>query len=181
MAASGAVANAQQTRAKPTEPALPPPVIERLSREPTTLFDMGMKRLRRLALEATTRLAPVGGKPPSARVWYKPDSGTIEIRFEAPLPATPVLGQSCNDYRARAIRETLAIYRVAYPVNLSYSERVRRRFGLLFAHEPLLSGTEAIAVGQKLAELTFVTLAYMDSAGAQTLSCRGPLVAPTRQ
>lgn len=161
--------------------AAEPAVIERLASEPTTLFDMGMKRLRSLALEATLRITAPSDQATTSRVWYRTETKSIEIRFELRVSAQPIGEPLCRETQTRVINETFSIGRTAYLVNLSRAERVRRRLGLIFAHEPIESGKDAIAIGERLAELTFVEIAYLDRLGAVQQSCRISLAVSERQ
>ena len=156
---------------RPAE-AAPPPIIDRLAKESTTLFDMGMKRLRRLALDAAQRFTPPGASTTTSRVWYRPETATIELLFQMRSPQTPPTAQQCLEARRRAISETFLIGRTLYATNLSFGERVRRRLGLIFAHEPLQNGKEVIAIGERLAELTFVEVAFIDPQGNVVRNCR---------
>jgi len=160
---------------RPAE-AAPPPIIDRLAKESTTLFDMGMKRLRRLVLDAAVRISSPGTAAntpaPASRVWYRADTATIEILFQFRISGAPPTAQQCMETRRRAITDTFSIGRTIYTVNLSFGERVRRRLGLIFAHEPLESGKEVIAIGERLSELTFVEISYIDARGDIVQRCR---------
>ncbi len=158
-----------------------PAVIDRLYKEPTTLFDMGMKRLRAAAFDAAVRTTAPSQRTPLSRVWYRTDTQSIDIRFEIRAGAEPPTERLCQETRTLLVNEIFSIGRTAYAVNLSRAERVRRRLGLIFAHEPLDSGNEVIAVGQRLAELTYVEIVYVDAKGTALHSCRTSLAVSERQ
>jgi hypothetical protein len=158
-----------------------PPVIERLSKEPTTLFDSGMKRLRLFALEAATRIAPRSSPVLTTRVWYKADTGTIEIRYVFRTPTDTPSTKQCQALHVQAVNEVFSVETLSYSANISPREGVIRRLGLIFAHEPIESGNEAIAVGERLSEITFLEIVYIDAQGEVTQSCRSDVATRPRQ
>jgi len=165
----------------PSSHAAAPPVIERLSKEPTTLFDSGMKRLRLFALEAANRIAPKSAPVLATRVWYKADTGTIEIRYVFRAPTDTPSTKQCQSLHTQAVNEVFSVETLSYSVNISPRERVVRRLGLIFAHEPMESGKEAIAVGERLSEITYLEIVYIDAQGDVTQSCRNGVAARPRQ
>jgi hypothetical protein len=158
-----------------------PPVIDRLYKEPTTLFDMDMKRLRSAAFDAAARMTAPSERTPTSRVWYRVETQSIEIRFEVVARVDQPSPRLCQETRTRLLTDVFSIGRTAYSLNLSRAERIRRRLGLIFAHEPLTDGKEVIAVGQSLAEHTFLEVAYVDGRGATLQSCRAAVAATEPQ
>jgi len=158
-----------------------PAIIERLSKEPTTLFDSGMKRLRLFALEAATRIAPKSAPVVTTRVWYKADIGSVEIRYVFRAPTDTPSGKQCQALHAQAVSEVFSVETLAYLVNISPRERIIRRLGLIFGHEPLESGKEVVAVGERLSEITFLEIVYIDVQGDVAQSCRNAVAVRPRQ
>lgn len=161
--------------------AADPTVIEHLRKEPTTLFDIGMKRLRAAALDAAARINARQDGHAAARVRYEPEPQIIGIRFEVTGSAVDLTPRVCQEFRAAVIRDTFAVNRTVFSGDLSFTERIRRRLGLIFAHEPVGSGIEHIAIGQRLAEVTVVEVVLARPDGGGRVSCRGSLVAPDRR
>lgn len=160
-------------------PAADPPVIEMLRREPTTLFDMGIKRLRRAALDTALRMTTRDGRNTLARVRYAPERPAIEIRLETTAPEAQHTARGCQDIRIAAIRDMFSIGRTAYAQPLSFSEQLRRRLGLIFAHDPIGADTAYITIGQRVAEITRVDV-LLTRAGAEPVGCGGFLALPER-
>ena len=183
LAAAVIAAIATQAPVTPAEAAGEPmpPVIDRLYKEPTTLFDMGMKRLRSASFDAAARITAPSERTPTSRVWYRVETQSIEIRFEVLARVDQPSPRLCQETRTRLLTEVFAIGRTAYFLNLSRAERIRRRLGLIFAHEPLTDGKEVVAVGQSLAEHTFLEVAYVDGRGGTLQSCRAAVAAAEPQ
>lgn len=148
-----------------------------LQKEPMTLFDAGMKSLRRLALDGAEKVSVASGLPTTSRVSYKDSEARITIAFEFTVKATETpekMRKDCAEYRRKSILRMFRIGRSDYGFELSVSERIRRRIGGQFAHEPTISMTETIALGEQLGNLTYfqVTLAT-DGEPAFTVTCQG--------
>lgn len=158
-----------------------PVIIERLRQEPSTLFDVGMKRLRRAALDAALRITAPTDRPTTSRVWYKPDTGTIEVRFDIYSRIHPVSKQTCWDVRARAIRETFSIGRTSNIVTISFDARIKRRLGQFFAHEVVDNVNEIISTGQRLAEITNLEVVFVNSPDVVAVNCRASLAHPSQK
>lgn len=159
--------------------ATEPEVILRLQKEFPTRFDLGMSRLRRAAIDAAPRLAAGSPFDPLVRVWYDPKVGTIEIRFRFEgLAGDALTMERCGEMRKTAIRETFRVGRTFYAQPMSFDERVRRRLGSQFAREPVNGAKEVIALGQRLAELTYLGVALVDGAGGRTITCRARVAVP---
>ena len=156
-------------------PAQEPPLLKYLQQEPATLFDIGMKQLRRLALDATERLGSIAFPVPSTRVWFQRATGTIEILYLYKVSPESTVSPSdtdCRRLRAAAVRETFRIGRTAYDTALSPEERIRRRLRFLFSHEPVLGTKDAIRPWKKLARSTFVEVMIIGSSSENAISCR---------
>ncbi len=158
-------------------------IISYLRQEPTTLFDAGMKRLRRSAMEAARRMSAPADQPVKSRVWYKPDSRTIEVRFTTTTPSKSVDEQSCWDARARIIREVLQIGTTAYRSDITYSERIRRRIGLMFAHESSAQADEIFSesgdiskIGKELSRILNFEIEYVTKQNSLMVTCRDPVL-----
>lgn len=153
-------------------------IFRNLRSEPVSLFDYGVKALRRLALEAASRMAVAGEAVPTVQVGYSDKTSTIEIQFVLPPPATAgakLSPQVCEELRKALIRETFKIGRTAYDVPLSVEERVRRRLAMQFAHEIVQTVKETVALGERLSELTFFEVKLTGRDAASGISCRSPV------
>ena len=163
----------------PPSAAEDPEVIKRLRLAPVTIFDSGLKRLRRSAMDAANRLQKAPGTGPQTRVWYDPKGGTIEIefRFAAAPQAATVTKEQCQEMRRAAIRETFDVGKTIYTTPLSFEERVRRRLANFFVLEPVETVKEVVAMGQRMARLTYLRITVAGAKDDLSVTCRGT-VAP---
>lgn len=148
-----------------------------LHAEPVTLFDLGMKSLRRLALETVASVVSRPGRKGASRLFYDPALKTIEIVFTVSIDddeKVSRLRQRCVELRRYMIRRMFNLGLTDYASPLSPEERVRRRLGAQFAHEPMGPAKEARSLGEQLAPLTFfgVTLATTVTPPV-SVTCRG--------
>jgi len=153
-----------------------PEVIKRLRGEKVSVFDAGMKRLRQAALTASGRLSSAAQPGPRVGVRYDDKTGIIEIEFLFTDPngnAVVYSKDRCMEMHKTAIRETFNIGRTIYAVPLTFEERVRRRLGLLFSHEPIQNVKEVVALGQRLSQLTFLRVEIVGRKNIRIASCRG--------
>jgi len=150
--------------------------LARLQKEPVTLFDLGMKSLRRLALDATANMAAKPGMGPSSSVRYKHAAGIIEIEFNLKTEnanSIEQLRQQCLEIRRKTILKVFRIGLSDYTSQLSVNERIRRRIGGQFAHEPLGSMTETQALGEQLGQITYFAVNLTTATEpAISVSCR---------
>ena len=155
-----------------------PVVIQNLQSTPATLFDIGMKQLRRQVLSATTRLSSDTMSAPGARVWLNSDEGIIEILYlysiSAGSGAAPT-HDDCAESRAMALKEVFRVGKTAYDIQLSDEARIARRLGGYFSAEPVKGGKETIAMGQRLSELTYLEVKIVNSSKDKSVSCRAPV------
>lgn len=124
-----------------------------------TLFDAGMKSLRRLALDTAEKTAAKLGTEVTSNVYYKHAAPAIEIVFHFTIHNTATVEKlrlQCVDLRRDAILKMFRIGLTGYPSDLSVHERIRRRIGGQFAPEPTTSISETIALGEQLGQLTYV-------------------------
>lgn len=150
-------------------------ILSYLQKEPMTLFDAGMKSLRRQALDATVRLSATTQAKVTSRLSYKVDQEIIEFVFVFAFPsgsAAPTRDK-CVELRRKAITDMLRIGRTEYDSALSVPERIRRRIGGQFAHEPTTSMSEVISIGEWIGAMThFAVVLKVDGDGAQPLTCQ---------
>jgi len=152
-----------------------PEVIKRLRGEKVSVFDAGMKRLRQAALVASGRLSSAAQVGPRVGVRYDDKTGFIEVQFRYTDPNGNDVVYSkdrCTEMHKAAIRETFNIGRTFYTIQLTFDERVRRRLGLLFSHEPIQSVKEVVALGQRLSELTFLLVEIVGPKDIRIAFCR---------
>ncbi|NQV98098.1 MAG: hypothetical protein HQ483_00225 [Rhodospirillales bacterium] len=164
-----------------------PNIINHLRQEPTTLFDSGMKLLRRQALDMARRLNVPDQKPVGTRVRYNPDSGLIEIRFTFSQRSEYVNGQNCWEARARIIQEMLQIGTTIYPSKASYGERISRRIGLMFSHESTARDAEIFSesgqvskIGKGLTRIIYFEVEQITDQNSSLVNCRGPITQVNR-
>lgn len=152
-----------------------PAVISGLKSEAATLFDLGMKRLRDLVQNAGLRLSSPADPRPRVGVYYEPQSQSIEIIFEFPMPSADrsvFTEPACLALHRRAVDETFLISRQATVLNMTFEEKVRRRLGLLFTHEQTTATAASIPMGQRLAELTYLTVSMIGPPNGGRMTCR---------
>ena len=145
-------------------------LFNRLQKEPVTLFDLGIKRLRSWALNAAERLAPPSDPKTQYRVFFDTENRRLVVRFEIGTLSREVTQAACWERRVAAIKETFAIGRTRYTVPISDEERVRRKLGVMFASEPASDRT-VIALGQRLSELTIVEVVLRGPGPTASVSC----------
>lgn len=119
---------------KPASAELPI-VLQNLQKTPATLFDMGMKQLRRQALNGVVRLSSKSGPSPTARVWMSKGTGTIEILYLYSVESDSIIAPTapfCARIRASVLKEVFRIGLTAYDVGLSDEARIARAPRVLF-------------------------------------------------
>ncbi|NQV43716.1 MAG: hypothetical protein HQ501_02340 [Rhodospirillales bacterium] len=160
---------------KPASAELPV-VLQNLQNTPATLFDIGMKQLRRQALNGAVRLSFKSGPSPTSRVWMSKDTGTIEILYLYSVESDAIIAptaQFCARIRAAALKEIFQIGLTAYDIELSDEARIARRLGSYFSSEPARGSKDSIAMGQRLSELTYLEVQITDNELNKTVTCRG--------
>ncbi len=146
--------------------------FERLSSQPVTLLDAGIKRVRANARLGARRLTPATGPQAQFRVFFDRELRRLEIRFAVETAPENLNERYCWARRAVAIRETFSVGATSYALSLSDEERVKRRLGSLFSREPDTTEREMIALGQRLADSTFVELRLRNPASEMPVTCR---------
>lgn len=155
--------------------AEPPVVVRNLQGVSLTMFEFGIKSLRRSALDASLRFASPAEPGPAVRVWYDATNNRIELLFDF-RTADPLAAQSrphCLDKRRLAILETFKINRIDSIDLSSPEQRIRRRLGMLFSSELQTNGNEVLALGERLAEMTFVEVEIIGRKPGVKTACRG--------
>lgn len=147
-------------------------LFDALAAQPVTLLDAGIKRARAGAQAAARRLTPAAGPPAQYRVWFDRNQRRLEIRFDVTVGADKINEPFCWARRAIAIREAFGIGTVRHTLKLTDEERIRRRLGVMFSREPDTTEREFVALGQRLAELTFVELNLVSPASESPVTCR---------
>jgi len=150
--------------------------LDYLQKEPLTLFDIGMKGLRRLALNTLEKIADKPDMMPTSSVRYMHATGTIEIsfKFKTKIKTNSIeqLRRDCIEIRRDAILKMFNIGLTDYGGPLSIKERIRRRIGIQFAHEPIDSITEFLALGEQLEHITYVEVTLTTTLPAVSVACR---------
>lgn len=106
------------------------------------------------------------------------DSGTIEILYLYSVESDAIIAptaQFCARIRAAALKEVFQIGSTAYDIELSDEARIARRLGSYFSSEPVRGSKEAIAIGQRLSELTYLEVRIADNKSNESVTCRGPV------
>lgn len=132
-----------------------------LQNEPTTLFDMGIKRLRSAVLRTASQMIAKKGVKPTSSVRYKDSPGIIELEFNLITESSgdmDTLRQECIKYRRDSIIRVFQIDQASFNIQLSLKERIRRRLGAQFAHEPIASVKETLSLGEQLGEITYFSV-----------------------
>jgi hypothetical protein len=147
-------------------------LFDALAAQPVTLLDAGIKRVRAGAQSAARRLTPANGPPAQFRVTFDRDLRRLDIRFTVVTTPDKANESYCWSRRAIAIREAFSIGTVRYTLSLSDEERVRRRLGVMFSREPEATDREIVALGQRLADLTFAEVSLLSPASEAPVICR---------
>lgn len=160
-----------------------PPVIKRLRTEPATLYDIGIKGLRRLAVEAADTVVGIPGSKTTVAVRYGTDEGIIRIAFSVRVhdnEPTDYTEAACFAKRRDALLATFKVGTLSYAGVVSVEERIRRRLGAQFAHEPTTDkATETVAVGERLSEMTTFEMILVGRASHKLKSCIAPVTVLT--
>lgn len=138
-----------------------PTIFPYLQKEPMTLFDAGMKSLRRLALDTAQVLSAPPDVSAASNVTYNVTVNQIDIHYHVTIEdakSIESLRQQCISTRKDAILRMFRVGLTDYASQLSVPERIRRRIGGQFAHEPSGSLQETERLGERLALLTFVAV-----------------------
>lgn len=151
-------------------------VFEYLQKEPMSLFDAGMKSLRRQAIDTAAYMSSRPSLDATARVIYSPTVRTIEISLDietAEIADIAAARQKCIDLRLQSI---LKMFRIGYSSTangLSVTERIQNRLGAQFAHEPNGSFHEFMALGKRLSPITYYAVKLSTKAEPVTsVTCR---------
>ena len=150
--------------------------LQYLQKEPATLFDIGMKRLRSSVLDTVGKMISRPGMQPTASITYNQTAGIIEILFNLKTEATEnteILRQQCLTKRKTTILKMFQIGKTNYASQLSVTERIQRRIGRQFVHEAIDSAKNTLIIGDQLGQITYVavTLTTTDAA-AVSITCR---------
>lgn len=140
--------------------------LERLQKQPMTLFDAGMKSLRRQALDTADRLSAQSGMDVTASVVFLSSDPAIKISFAFKTPKvnrSDELALLCPQVRRDAILKMFRVGLANYQTNLSVSERIRRRIGGQFAPEPISSLSETIALGEQIGQMTYFEVSLVST------------------
>jgi len=151
-------------------------IFDRLQKEPVSLFDSGIKRLRSSVQFAADRLSPPSDPKAQFRVFFDPETRRLIVRFDIGTSSSDITQAACWERRVAAIKETFAIGRTRYTVPISVEGRIQRRLGVMFSSEPSTDKT-IVAAGQRLAELTIVEVNLRGTGATAPVSCSAPAAA----
>jgi len=158
------------TMAAPT-PVVADDIFDRLKTEPVTMLDFGLKRLRSAALQAARKLAQPSDPAPQIRVAFDSEKREIQIQFFIYTGSEHFNDAACLQKRQFAIKETFLIGSTAYVVPLSDSQKMIRRLGAMFTHEPAESPTAVRAMGERLAQSTYFKVTLKSANNATPIVC----------
>ncbi|HBC06100.1 MAG TPA: hypothetical protein DC046_00775 [Rhodospirillaceae bacterium] len=147
-------------------------LFEGLAAQPVTLMDAGIKRMRAGAQTAAARLTTAVGPPAQYRVTFDNALRHLNVRFDVTVAPDKTSEGFCWARRGIAIREMFGVGAIRYSLKLSDEERVRRRLGVMFSREPEATEREIVALGQRLAESTYVELNLLTPASETPMTCR---------
>ncbi len=150
--------------------------LQYLQKEPVTLFDLGMKRLRSAVLDTVSKMTTRPGMQPTASITYNHNSGLIEILFNLKMDTIEnmeALRQQCLIRRKATILKLFQIGQTSYASQLSMTERIQRRIGRQFVHEAADSAKNTLIIGDQLGQLIYVTVSITTTdTAAISVSCR---------
>lgn len=147
-----------------------------LQSEPATLFDQGMKRLRSAALNTAARLIDKSNIHITSSVSYKHEEGNIEIQFNLKdkVAGNPEnLHKNCLQSRKNLIFKMFSIGPTEFSSQTPVNERISRRIGVQFAHEPVESSQSVLSMARQLETLTYVTVNLAADDPSFNVTCRG--------
>lgn len=154
-------------------PAAAQDVFDNLQAEPVTMLDFGIKRLRSAALQTSLRLAPPSDPKAQSQVHFDPVKREIRLNYVLAMRQDGVSLATCWERRAAAIREVFFVGGTSYSAPLSVEQRIKNRLGAMFTREPVDRANAQQAMGERLAESTFVTMSIAVPGGAEPITCEG--------
>ncbi len=147
-------------------------LFDGLAAQPVTLMDAGIKRVRAGAQAAAGRLTTAVGPPAQYRVTFDNALRRLNVRFDVTVAPEKANEGFCWARRGVAIREMFGVGAIRYSLKLSDEERIRRRLGVMFSREPETTEREIVALGQRLAESTYVELNLLTPTSETPTTCR---------
>jgi hypothetical protein len=150
-------------------------VFDNLQAEPVTQFDFGIKRLRSAALQTSARLSPPTDSRPQSQVYFDVEKRQIHINYTLAAPGGIATLDTCWERRGSAIKELFFVGATTYPVPISLKQRVLRRFGAMFIREPVEKANAAQAMGERLAESTFIKMSLTVPGSDTPIMCESLL------
>ncbi len=148
-------------------------VFDNLMAEPVTMLDFGIKRLRSAALQTSLRLAAPSDPKPQSQVYFDPAKREIRLNYVLAMRQGGVSMATCWERRLTAIREVFYIGSTTYAMPISTEQRVMRRLGAMFTREPVGQSNAAQAMGERLAESTFVRMSIAVPNVGEPIVCEG--------
>jgi hypothetical protein len=148
-------------------------VFDRLSAEPVTVLDFGIKRLRSMAQLATKRIVLSSEPTAQTNVDFDKEKRELRIVFGVRVNADAHNMGTCAERRRLAIREVFLIDTTNYSVPVSTEQRVIFRLGRMFTKEPADQRDSIQAMGERMSESTFLQINVFDSAGNNPITCGG--------
>jgi len=148
-------------------------VFDHLQAEPVTMLDFGIKRLRSAALQTSLRLAPPSDPKPQSQVFFDPAARQIRLHYIIATRQESVSAATCWERRIAAIREVFFIGGTAYAAPVSLEQRIIRRLGAMFTKEPADQANAVQAMGERLAESTYVKLTIALPGSTPPIDCEG--------
>ncbi len=148
-------------------------VFDRLGAEPVTMLDFGIKRLRSMAQQATKRIVLSSEAAAQTNVSFDKEKREIHILFVVRVRNDARTMVTCTERRRLAIREVFLIGLTNYPVPVSTEQRVIFRLGRMFTKEPADHRDSVQAMGERMAQTTYLQMNVYDSAGNNPITCGG--------
>lgn len=148
-------------------------VFDNLMAEPVTMLDFGIKRLRSAALQTSLRLAAPSDPKPQSQVFFDQAKREIWLNYVLAMRQEGVSMATCWERRLTAIREVFFIGATNYAVPISTEQRVMRRLGAMFTREPIEKANAAQAMGERLAESTYVRMSIAVPSAGDPIVCEG--------
>ncbi len=148
-------------------------VFDRLKTDPVTMLDFGLKQLRSAARQAARKLVQPPDTTPQTRVAFDAEKREIQIQFFINSQTEQFTEASCFQKRQIALRETFLIGSTAYVLPLSDNQRIIRRLGVIFTHEPAESPTAVRAMGERIAQSTYLKITLNGAKITTPIVCGG--------
>lgn len=156
----------------------PPPadaedVFDRLSNEPVSMLDFGIKRLRGMAQQATRRIVLTSDPAAQTSVDFDAAKREVRILFVMKVRQDMLNQDTCRERRLSALKEVFALDAANFSGPISTEQLVIYRLGRMFTREPADKRDSVQAMGERMAESMMLQINLYDLSGNNPIICGG--------